>query len=243
MFTLSQEKIIQICLALAFLLNLFCWFYVRDVQSYWTNVPPAPDKKYASVFGLGDSSFAYRINGIVLQNLGDTGGRFTALNHYNYEALGKWFLVQDHLDPVSDFIPYLAAYYFGSVQDPEMLPPVLDYLTETGGRDYGNKWRWLAQGVFLARYQMKDLDRALHMAEILASTKNDNVPEWVRQMPAFVLTARGEEEAAYALFVEILKTRGKQLHPNEVNAMKAFICTRILDANAAKADPICETYE
>ena len=81
------------------------------------------------------------------------------------------------------------------------------------------------------------------MAEVLANTENDNVPEWVHQMPAFILNAKGEKEASYALLVEILKSRGDKLDPSEVNAMKAFICTRTLNEQDAKANPICQTYE
>ncbi len=236
-----EGSIIQICLALALVLNILFWLSVRDVKSRWSNVPPPPNIKYASIYGLGDASFAYRLNGIMMQNLGDTGGRVTPLKDYNYETLGRWFYLQDSLDPVSNFTPYLAAYYFSNVQKPEMLPPLLDYLSDIGNRPYGEKWRWLAQGVFLARYQLKDLDRALEMANALANTKNDNVPVWVHQMPAFVLSARGEKEAAYAILLEILKSRGEKLHPNEVNATKAYICTRILGKEDAAVNPLCES--
>ncbi len=243
MIDISQYRAIQIFLVLALILNITFWFSVRDMGARWGNVPPPPDIKYAASYGLGDASFAYRINGIMIQNLGDTGGMITPLEDYNYETLSNWFYLQDHLDQTSDFTPYLAAYYFGSVQNPSLLPPLLNYLSDVGGRSYGEKWRWLAQGVFLARYKLKDLDKALKMAEFLADTKNDNVPAWVRQMPAFVLSARGEKEAAYAILLEILKSRGENLHPNEVNATKAYICTRILDKKEAKSNPLCENIQ
>ena len=236
----NQYRLIQISLICMLALNFLFWLSVREVRSHWNNVPPAPDKKYAPLYGLGDASFAYRINGIMIQNLGDTGGRTTSLNDYNYERLTKWFYLQDDLDPVSNFIPYLASYYFGGLQEQEKFRPVLDYLIDVGKRPYGEKWRWLAQGVFLARFKLNDLDKALEMAEVLANTKNKDVPGWVRQMPAFVMTERGEKEAAYALLLEVLKTRGSELHPNEVNATKAYICTRILSEKDATINPLCE---
>lgn len=236
----NQTLIVKLGLAFALMLNLLFWFSVRDVQVSWNNVPPAPEKKYASAYGLGDASFAYRINGIMIQNLGDTGGRVTSLKDYNYDALTDWFFVQDHLDKKSNFIPYLASYYFGGLQEPEKFRPVLDYLEEVGKRPYGEKWRWLAQGVFLARFKLNDLDKALSMARSLAKVENDNMPAWARQMPAFVMNAKGEKEASYALMLEILKTSADIMHPNEVNAMRAYICEQILDTKEAKKDPICE---
>ncbi len=236
----SRDKQVQLCLAFALCLNIIFWFSGRDIQARWNNVPPAPEQKYAAAYGIGDAGFAYRLNGIMLQNLGDTGGRVTSLDDYKYDELTKWFFLQDHLDPHSDFIPYLAAYYFGSVQTPEKFRPVLDYLQKVGEHAEGQKWRWFAQGVFLARYQLHDLDKALEMAHILANTKYDEAPNWVRQMPAFILTEKGEKKAAYALLLEILKTSAADLHPNEVNAMKAYICERTLSKEEAAVNPICE---
>ena len=239
MFFTYQDKAVRVLFFLALFLNVVFWFSVRTVQPRWNNVPPVPDRKYASFHSLGDASFAYRLNGIMIQNLGDTGGRSTSLKDYDYDALTKWFYLQDYLDPFSDFIPYLAAYYFGSVQEPEQFRPVLDYLIQVGKRPDGEKWRWLAQGVYLARYTLKDLSKALEMAHILAQTKNKNVPGWVRQMPAFVMAERGEKDAAYALLLEILKTRGQNLDPSEVNSMKIYICTRLLDPGEAASNPLC----
>ncbi len=240
MFSFSQENKIKLLLMVALICNVMFWFSVREVRSRWINVPPAPDIKYADSYGLGDSSFAYRLNGLMIQNLGDTGGRYTSLKDYNYDALTKWFYLQDYLDPHSDFVPYLAAFYFGGVQEPEMFRPVLDYLSEVGSRPEGQKWRWLAQGVYLARFKLKDLDKSLELAHVLANAGNENAPSWVRNMPAFIMTAQGEKQAAYALLLEILKTTAEDLHPNEVNAMKAYICERTLSVEEAAQNPLCD---
>lgn len=236
----SQDKFLQICLVIVLLINIMFWFTGRNIQANWNNVPPVPDQKYASAYGLGDVNFAYRLNGIMLQNLGDTGGRVTSLKDYHYDDLAKWFFLQYSLDKHSDYIPYLAAFYFGGVQEPEKFRPVLEYLEKVGRQVEGEKWRWLAQGVFLARFKMKDLDRALEMAQILANTKYEKAPSWVRQMPAFIMTQQGEKKAAYALLLEILKSSAADLHPNEVNAMKAYICERTLSKEEAAVNPLCD---
>ncbi len=240
MNSLNQELFVKAALAAVLVLNVAFWFSIRDIRSHWNNVPPVPDEKYASAYGLGDKSFAYRLNGIMIQNLGDTGGRVTSLKDYDYGKLAKWFFLQDHLDKKSNFIPYLAGYYFSGVQEPEKFRPVLDYLEQVGNRDYGQKWRWLAQAVFIARYKLNDLDKALSLANVMAKINNDNMPSWARQMPAFIMSAKGEKDAAYALMLEILKTSADKMHPNEVNAMRAYICEQILEMEEAKQDPICE---
>jgi len=233
------ELSVRCVLAFAIFLNIVFWFYGRDLRTEWGNVPPAPDVQYASAYGLGDSSFAYRMNGLMLQNLGDVGGRVTPLRDYDYQALTDWFFVQDSLDPQSDYTPYLASYYFSAVQDPHKFRPVLDYLKEVGRRPEGEKWRWLAQGVFMARFKMGDLQLALELAKVLAQSKAAGLPTWARQMPVFILNARGDGKAAYALMLQILKTSANTMHPNEVREMKRYICTRILSEEEARDNPLC----
>ncbi len=236
----KQDKLLQLFLALFVCLNIVFWFYVRDERAMWNNVPPAPSAEFASSYGLGDHSFAYRINGLMIQNLGDTGGRVTSLQDYDYSRLAEWFFLQDGLDHESSFIPYLASYYFIGLQKPEKYRPVLEYIKVAAGRGDGEKWRWLVQAVFFARFKLNDLDTALDLAHSLAGLENNDLPGWVRQMPAFVMTQKGEKEAAYALMLEILKTSADTMHPNEVNAMKDYICVRILHWKEAKVNPLCQ---
>lgn len=239
MKTFPSERSVQLFLAFALLLNIVFWFSVRDIRQEWGNVPPAPELKYAASYGVGDSSFSYRLNGLMVQNLGDTGGRVTALKDYDYDSLAQWFFVQDSLDPHSSYMPYLAAYYFSAVQNPEKFRPIIDYLKEVGQRPEGEKWRWLAQAVFMARFKMNDMDLALELAEVLAQSEAEDVPAWARQMPVFVLNAKGNKMGAYALMLQILKTGADKMHPNEISEMKKYICTRILDKEDARDNPLC----
>ncbi len=235
----SLEKKLKISLCFILFLNIILWFFLRHDQARWGNVPPAPEIKYASVSGLGDSSFAYRMHGLMIQGLGNSGGRFEPLKDYDFSHLETWFLLQDNLDPVSDFIPYLAAYYFGGVQETEKLRSVLPYLRMVGLRPEGEKWRWLAQAVYLARYRLKDYDLALEMAHELAALPREDLPGWTKQMPAFVKVDQGDKQAAYSIMIEILKSSAETLHPNEVNAMRDFICLRLLEKDEAQKNPLC----
>lgn len=221
-------------------LNIMTWFYARDLQARWLNVPKAPGVTGATAITLGDRQFAYRVNALMLQNLGETGGRSTAFEDYNYEELAQWFLLQDRLDSRSNFTPFLAAFYFGAVQDPEKLPPLIEYLRRAGHQKGKKKWRWLAQAVYLARFQMQDLDLALALSKELAALDADDMPHWARRMPVFVLNAKGDKEEAYAMMLEILRDTAGQVHPNEANFTREYICTRILDEGQAIENPLCQ---
>src|SRR5690606_29463629 len=116
------------------------------------------------------------------------GGRTTSLQDYDYEELSKWFLLTARLDKVSNHIPYIAAYYFGSVQTPEKLTPLLEYLREVGRLNIegAEKWRWLAHAAFLARFRMGEPQTALEIARELSALPEKGLPGWARQMPAFI---------------------------------------------------------
>ncbi|MCC6598191.1 MAG: hypothetical protein IT559_05340 [Alphaproteobacteria bacterium] len=220
--------------------NILVWYSVRPVLARWTNVPPPPSSGTARLIGLGDAQLSYRIYGIMIQNFGDTGGRTTRLADYDFEALGQWFMLQQELDPVSDFTPFLAAYVFGGSQDPKKLGPVIRYLEKAAGNGEGEKWRWLGQAVYLARFRMEDMDTALRLARKLAAFDNPDMASWARQAPVFVMTAMGDKEAAYTLMMNMLTSSAEKLDPNEVNAMVDYLCTRILDKQMAAKHPLCK---
>ena len=224
----------------AVIANVTVWAYARDVQARWLNVPPVPSEAGAISAGLGDPQFAYRTIAIMLQNLGDTGGRTTRPKDYNFERLAGWFALVDKLDPHSNLVPSLAAFNYSNVKDPQKMQYLVEYLAHVGQNPEGNKWRWLAQAIYLLRFEMNDQEKALEYAHLLASFDYPDMPGWVHQMPAFIMTNMGKKEAAYALLLELLKTKAQDLHPNEVNHTRDYICTRILEESEAAKNPICQ---
>lgn len=237
---IAHNRTLNTLLALALLANCALWFSVRYVKPVWLNVPPPPSETSAIMSALGDPQFAYRSLGLSLQNLGDTGGRIINLSDYNYEELGRWFLLQHNLDPVSNFTPSLAAYFFGANRQSSDLGPIVDYLEQAGDVDAPQKWRWLAHAVFIARHKMKDYDRAYELAEKLAAMDRPDMPSWTKQMPAFVKNNQGEKEAAMALMLQLLETEKDTLHPSDVNAIVAYICEQILPPDEAKTYKLCQ---
>lgn len=221
------------------ILHIATWYTVRDVKARWNNVPPVPSRMGAGLGTMGDLQLAYRTYGLMLQNLGSTGGRSESLISYDYNRLKDWLLLTWQLDNRSNYVPYLAAFYFSAVPNPEKLKPLVDYLETAGQAPEGEKWRWLAQAVYLARYQIKDMDRALELANKLAESPDPTLPAWAKQMPAFVQSARGDKQAAYEIMLNVLKTEGDKMPIQEVNFMIDYICRRVLEEPQAKNNPVC----
>lgn len=234
--TRRLEWLLLLCVAL----SVLTWFYARHMQARWLNVPPAPGTAGAQIMTLGDASMAYRITALLLQHLGDFGGRTVNLKEYDYAPLKGWFLLADRLDPRSDFVPYLAAYYFGAVDDPVKVRPVIEYLRVAGNRPEGEKWRWLMHAVYLARFRAHDLPWAMEMARELAAIPNDRMPALTRQMPAFIASAQGDKETALQIMITLLQTGSDKMQRAEINFTLDYICNRILDEREAKDHPLCQ---
>jgi len=218
---LVRNKLTHIKMALTFILglNFLFWCGSRDIYERWSGVPPVPSRIGAVMMTLGDPEFSYRSLALGLQNLGDIGVDTTPLKDYNYQELGKWFFLLDSLDPVSDHVPYIAAYYFGATKVPEDMAFVVKYLSVVGQRPVDEKWRWLGYAVYAAQHRMYDLDLALKLAYALAKMPNSaTMPQWARDMPAFVLKNKGDKEAARELMENMLATENLSL--DEINNLK-----------------------
>ncbi len=223
------------------ILHVGLWFHSNDIRTQWGNVPPVPGEGQASSMALGDQQFAYRMTGLTLQNLGDTGGRSTALTDYDYQKLSKWLFLMDKMDSRSDYAPFLAAFYFGATPDKTQLPPIVDFLEYAGERTTGEKWRWLAHAMYLARFEVNDLDRALGLANKLANLESEtHMPAWTKQMPAFIQTQMGNKEAAYEIMLNILKSRAENLDPAEVSFTQIYMCDKLIPEEDVKTHPLCQ---
>jgi len=236
----ARNRLVYLFFAAALVANALFWMYAHDQRAAWANVPPAPARSGAVMVGIGDEQFAYRAIGIMLQNMGDYGGRVTPLSEYDFDALKNWFFLEDSLDPHSNYVPFLAAYYYAGTQKPENLTPVIDYLEEIGVRSEGQKWRYLAQAVFLARFVQGDLNRALTLAEKLSARWHEGRPAWMRQMPSFIMAARGDKQTAYEMMISILQNDAEKMDPAEARFMIGYICERILTPEAALEHPLCK---
>ena len=239
----KQLFLIKTLCVLALLLNAAFWLYTKNLQARWINVPPAPSKFSANVMTLGDSEFAYRILGIMIQNFGSIGGRITPIKDYDFENLADWFFLQHTLSPRGNHAPLIAAFYYGASQDPQKIRPLIKYLHVAGNDPQGEKWRWLAHAVYLARFRLKDYDLALELANTLAAIPNDDMPVWAKQMPVNVMNDMGQKQAAMQMMLEILKSGQDTLHPAEINSSYHYICDQILDEEEASRHDFCSNLK
>lgn len=225
---IKEKQYIFLLLLFFGLANIFFWLKSHKIQKEWLNVPPVPMQQQASLIALGDKQLAYRSYTLMLQNMGSVDGKQIALKDYNYPQLKNWFFLTDALDPLSNAVPMIAAYYYGVVNEAEKLEPVLDYLSVIGARPQGEKWRWLAHAVYLAQHVLKDNQKALELSYLLAANKDPKMADWARQMPAFVLQQSGQSELAYKIMLNILISNIDTMHPNEINLMKDYMCHTLI---------------
>lgn len=207
-------------LALVFLL----WVFSNRLQAGWAGVPPVPTRQGAVMMMLGDEQFSFRFGALTLQNLGDGGGRVTPIKDYDFDKLGKWFWLLNSLDPASEHVPLITAFYFGGAPEPSQVKVVVDYLAYVGNNPAGEKWRWLAHAAYLALHKMKDPDLALDLAYRLSKIQplSGELPGWAKQMPAFILKKQGQIESAREFFERVF-VEGGVTNANEINFMRAWL--------------------
>jgi hypothetical protein len=224
------------------LLNLAVWSQTSRKLPEWANVPVAPSITTATATFLGDKELAYRSLALTLQSFGNLTGRVKALQDYNYDNLATWFWLSDGLNSKSNYVPFLASYYFSGSQDPSKLRPLIEYLRHVGKQPEPEKWRHLGQAVYLANHKLKDTQLALELADELALTykPNTGMPAWPLQMKAIIASGIGEKEMAYNLLVDVIKNKKSDLDPAEINYMLDQICNNILTAEQKIKDPLCQ---
>ena len=174
--------------------------------------------------GTFDEQFFFRVLALNIQNAGDTYGRFTALNKYDFKKLYAWFKLLDEMDNTSNMLPSLATYYYSQTQHVPDVRYMVDYLYEHSSWRPEVKWWWLVQATYLANHKLKDKELALKVAQPLVNART--IPIWAQQMPAFIHEQRGEMDEALAIMENIQKDL-KDIPQGELNFMKYFVEERL----------------
>jgi hypothetical protein len=205
-------------------LQLGFWNATRAKLPDMGVVPDVPGRVAVKALSFGDEEFYFRLLALDIQNAGDTFGRFTELYKYDYRKLYAWFTLLDTLDNDSDYIPFIASYYYSQTQHVSDVRYVVDYLYEHSYQRPAKKYWWLAQATYLAQHKLKDNDLALKMAAPLEHA--DDAPFWVRQLPAFVHEKRGEMDDALRIITHI-EANSKDIPPAELRFMTYFVKERL----------------
>lgn len=240
MLATFQKNKDYLLLLIFLFLNFLVWIYSHEKMPKWANVPLAPSAVSATISFLGDKEVAYRSLALTLQSFGNGTGQVQALKDYNYNNLATWFYLEDDLNVQSNYVPFLAAYYFSASQDPSKIRPLIEYLRVVGMQPGPDKWRYLGQAVLLARHKLNDMNLALSLADDLAKTYKPGMPAWPLQMRAIIASGMGEKEMAYNMMVDALQNQKEGLDPIEVNYMVDQICNHLLSKDKAKENSLCQ---
>lgn len=146
----------------------------------------APSAETLVISSLGNKQTYFRLLAVKIQNAGDTFGRFSKLQDYDYKALRDWFIALDALDNKSSVLPAVASYYYSGTQKVEDNRYLIEYIEQNYDRDPANKWWWLAQAVEIAKFKLQDKELALRLALKLMKNSNERTPNWVKQLPAII---------------------------------------------------------
>ncbi len=211
-------------LILFFCLQAGFWKLTEDMLPDMGIVPDVPGRAAVKALSFGDEEFYFRVLALDIQNAGDTFGRFTELYKYDFKKLYAWFTLLDSLDNESDYMPFIASYYYSQTQYVPDVRYVVNYLYEHSAGRPEKKYWWLAQAVYLAQHKLNDSDLALKMAKPLENA--DNAPYWVRQLPAFVHEKRGEMEDALQI-IEHIQANSKNIPEGELRFMTYFVKERL----------------
>ncbi len=239
-YHIYSHKIFFWLFIFTFIAQIFFWKETENIKPNFEIIPPAPSKYLVSTLSLGDNEFSFRVLGARLQNSGDVFAGFLALKNYDYSRLYQWMTMLDELNPKSNFIPALAAYYYSQTQNKPDTRYVVDYLDQHSSRDIDNKWWWLFQGTYIAKNNLGDMNRALEMAEKLSSNNSPNAPFWTKQLPAFLYEEMGDGCMAFTVIEKLIKeseSGERQISAQEMNFMRVFINQRLAKLQKQKFDP------
>jgi tetratricopeptide (TPR) repeat protein len=212
------------------------WRGTKSIKPEMEIIPQVPSKEMIKIMALGDEELIFRFYSYKLQFVGDTFGRITPLKNYDYSKLYKWWDLLDQINPKSNILAYMVAYYFSATQTPEkQVPYVIKFLEEHADQNPEDKWWWYSQAIYNAKFKIDDTEAALRIARKLASLPSDlDIPIWTRQLEAFIYEDKGQFEKACDIVVNVVRDFGEdKLSQGEMNFIYNFITERLAALNEA----------
>ncbi|MGB5584055.1 MAG: hypothetical protein WBO93_10740 [Gammaproteobacteria bacterium] len=182
---------------------------------------PYPMSARAYVMGsLGEPLAVAKLLNLWLQAFDNQPGISIPLHSLDYSLVMKWLDTILELDPTGHYPMLAAARVYGSVSDRAKQREMMDYIFKKFNQDPDRHWRWLANAVIVAKYELKDLSLALQYATALAdNVTSENVPYWAKDMKIIVLEDLGELESAKVLVGGLIAS-GKISDPNELKFLE-----------------------
>ncbi len=179
-----------------------------------------PKYELLQALSLGSPAWLSRALALWLQSQDVQPGKTLSLNELDYDTIRAWLEVQLKLDKNNHY-PFMAAlHYYGNVRNPQKLRKMIVFVEQNFTEKPEAYWRWMAEAVIKAKYQLKDTEFAYELAVTLAEATYDlNVPNWAQQMHIFLLEEIGEVEAA-ALLLGALLSSGSLSKEEEIRFLQ-----------------------
>jgi hypothetical protein len=193
-------------LALLALFTLQGWLAsTLPVMPLGGDIGQPPGLLAAKVESLGEDAFFFRSCSLMLQHAGNLNGTIVPYYQLNYTHLQAWLGLLERFDSKAQITPTMASFLFGASQNGADTKYVIDYLEARALAHPADNWRWLGEAVYLARYRLKDQNRAQQLAHELAALPVA-LPAWAHDLELFVMVDRGDKEGAGKLLAALTDT-------------------------------------
>lgn len=233
----KRIKIGYAFLSVFFILNFFLWSFSKSKIEFWVNVPPAPGPVQTLSYGLGDAELSYRLLGYQLQNMGDHGGQTRNIDDYNYKNLAQWARMLDGLNQKSDFLPNLAAHYFGSSRQKDHILELVQVLEDIGLRDYPGKWQWLVWSMTKSDVVLSDYEYTISLARQLQSKNDKTMPGWGYRMAPMYMFKHGDLSQSYLEMMHVYYDYLPKMPHDEKLFAITFLCDQL--SQYSDQNPAC----
>ncbi len=188
-----------------FLLQLI-WHGLHPVTTPQAeDLPAPPEISSLRLASMGDPLVLSKLLMLWLQIFDNQPGVSIPFQALDYSRIESWLERILALDPRGQYPLLAASRLYGEVSDPVRQRRMLDFVYEKFQEDPARRWPWLAHGVIVAKYQLKDNILALKYARAIADNPfRGEIPQWAQQMQIFVLEDMGELESARLLIGGLL---------------------------------------
>lgn len=195
---MSNRKIPALLLVLLFGMQVLLWFFTYRIKPSFMITPYPPTSMEIKALSFGDEQFLYRKLVFTLQNAGDKVGQTTNINNYDYNRIKRWFVALDKMDLKSEYIPYMAAYYYSYVRKEENSKMIAQYIVDYAKRDPQKHWRMLTTAAYIYFKKVANSNQEIQeIGDILV--QQQNIPIWAKTLTAFYLNKNGDICTSYDL--------------------------------------------
>ncbi len=168
-------------------------------------------------FNFGEGKLYSRAILLWMQTFDSQRGEITQFDELDYDAIISWLEISQDLDLQSQYPLLTALNIFADIKDKTKLRKILTFVEQEFKKNPEQNWRWQANAVMVAKYRLKDRKYALKLSEnLVALTKNIQIPAYARDMQWLILEDIGELEASVAIVKSLLYS-GKISDVRELN--------------------------